>query len=108
MTKTQIQTEALHRATTNQSLANYPEIYRGFMDKGISEDDIRPRENIFTYHAWKALGRCVKKGEHGVKVCTYVPVKDKEGNVKRKNGKPAFMRRLSTVFHVSQTKKLGE
>ena len=42
--------EALDRATTNQSLTNYPPIYEGFMAKGIAEAEIKPRENVFTFN----------------------------------------------------------
>ncbi len=86
------------------------------MAKGISESDIRPRENVFTYHAWRALGRQVRRGEHGVKVLTYVSIKGKEdkdgiatndvdGTDKPKRG---ATRRpwTATVFHVSQTDPL--
>ena len=40
--------------------------------------DILPRENVFTYHAWRALGRQVRRGEHGVKVTTWIPTERKE------------------------------
>jgi hypothetical protein len=63
----QMQQEALSRAASGSSLTNWPAIIHGFMAKGIPEADIRPRENIFTYHAWRALGRQVRRGEHGVK-----------------------------------------
>ena len=72
MNKQEIQQEALTRATGNQSLSNYPAIIQGFIEKGIAENDIKPRINIFTFNAWKALGRSVKKGEHGVKVLTWI------------------------------------
>ena len=36
-------------------MLNYPAIYEGFEDKGIS--NIQPRVNVFTYNAWKAKGR---------------------------------------------------
>jgi hypothetical protein len=49
MTKTEIQNEALERARASQALTNYPAIFAGFMAKGISESDIRPRENVFTF-----------------------------------------------------------
>ena len=62
--------EALTKAVSGPSLANYPAIYAGFAAKGIPEVDIKPRENVFTFKAWIALGRCVKKGEHGVKIAT--------------------------------------
>src|SRR5437899_2343057 len=111
----EIQQEALSRAASVQSLTNWPAIIAGFTAKGIAETDIRPRENIFTYHAWRALGRQVRRGEHGVKVVTFVAVKDTaskedvdgvatndaDGTNNRKSG----YRRpwTATVFHVSQT-----
>jgi antirestriction protein ArdC len=79
------------------------------MEKGIAQDDIRPRENVFTLFAWNALGRRIRKGEHGVHVITFVegsaPSKNPadvnpDGSVKVKGYK---MARTSTVFHISQT-----
>jgi hypothetical protein len=77
----QIQQEALSRAVGNQSLTNWPAIIYGFVAKGIPESEIRPRENVFTYHAWRALGRQVRRGEHGVKVTTFVSVQGKDAGV---------------------------
>ena len=95
-------TDALHRAASGQSCANYGAIFQGFEKKGISPDDIKPRENVFTFKAWKALGRVVKKGEHGVRVITFIETADKEtGQTKKRPW-------TTTVFHVSQTKPLGE
>ena len=93
--------EALHNALTSPSMANYGAIFQGFQAKGIPADDIKPRENVFTFHAWKALGRSVRKGEHGVKVCTWIPMskKDENGEAQPIGRKP----RMTTVFHVSQT-----
>ena len=115
----EIQQEALSRAAHGQSLANWPAILAGFTAKGIPETDIRPRENVFTYHAWRALGRQVRRGEHGVKVVTFVssartspgagigPCPNSEGEseataapVKRSGGRRPW---TATVFHVSQT-----
>jgi hypothetical protein len=58
-----LQQEALEPATQGLALA---------MAKGIPESEIKPRENVFTFHAWKALDRSVKRGEHGVKVVTFI------------------------------------
>jgi len=106
----EIQAEALSRAVGNQSLTNWPTIFAGFMAKGIPESDIKPRENIFTYHAWRALGRQVRRGEHGVKVMTFTPIKsaDDKGNPDEKPNADKLKRRASrpssaTVFHISQT-----
>ncbi len=103
------QAEALQRAVTNQSLSNYPTIFQGFMARGIPETDILPRENVFTYAAWRALGRQVCKGEHGVRICTFVPMESKEkdpetGEVKVKTSSRP---RMTTVFHISQTKEVA-
>lgn len=95
--------EALHRAVTSQALSNIPTIYREFLDRGIPESDILPRVNVFTFHAWKAKGRHVRKGEKGVRITTWIPTREKRdaaGNVT----KPAGRRpKTAYVFHVSQT-----
>ena len=104
MDKSQIQNEALARARGNESAANYPAIFAEFMERGIPEHDIRPRENIFTFHAWRALGRTVKKGEHGVRVVTWISCnkKDDDGEITETYRRP----KSATVFHVSQTKSM--
>ncbi len=91
----QQQSEALFRAENNLSTSNYPAIYAGFEEKGFS--DIQPRVNVFTYHAWRAKGRQVRKGEHGVKVVTWITSKDKD------TGKESKYPKKTTVFHISQT-----
>ena len=104
MTSAQMAQEALERATTGQSMSNYPAIYQGFMERGIPENAILPRENVFTYHAWRARGRQVERGQHGVKVVTWITVTEKTdkatGEVVKKAGRIC---RSTTVFHVSQT-----
>jgi antirestriction protein ArdC len=91
--------ESLTRATQSASTSNYANIYAGFSEKGIT--DVRPRENVFTYAAWQALGRQVKKGAHGVHCITWIPMtkKDANGEAQPIGRKP----RGTTVFHVSQT-----
>ena len=107
MDQHQIQAEALSKARSGQSFANYPAIILGFKDKGIDPQDVLPRENVFTYHAWRALGRQVRKGEHGVQCVTFVPMTKKTGDVDAETGedkRDSFKRARSvTVFHVSQT-----
>jgi hypothetical protein len=56
----QIQQEALSRAASGIVLSNYPAIFEGFIAKGIAESEIKPRENVFTFQAWKALGRALR------------------------------------------------
>jgi antirestriction protein ArdC len=114
MTAQERRAEALTRACSGQTLSNYPAIFQGFMAMGIAEQDIRPRENVFTYEAWKALGRHVRKGQHGVKVVTFITTesgKSEEPQTETPDGmeaqpkKPARHSRpwITTVFHVSQT-----
>lgn len=96
--------ESLKRAVHGQSFSNFPAIFQGFAAKGIPEAEIKPRENVFTFQAWKALGRVVRKGEHGVKVTTFIE-STKEN---RETGEKESFRRpwTTTVFHVSQTEPL--
>jgi len=108
VSKEQMQGEALTRAVSGQSLSNWPAIVAGFVAKGVPEHDIRPRENVFTYNAWRALGRQVRRGEHGVKVTTYIPVDAKDRDEARETDLSKPKRRTSrpwsaTVFHISQT-----
>lgn len=101
--KREIEQEALSRAIQNETFSNYPAIFEGFAAKGIPEAEIKPRENVFSYHAWRALGRQVKRGEHGVAICTYI-----HGSKKDKDGKTeAFsFPRTVTVFHRTQTEPI--
>ena len=97
--------EALDRATNGQALTNYPAIFEGFLAKGIPEAEIKPRENVFTFQAWRALGRSVRKGEHGVRVVTFVLCESKQRDPSTGEEKVATYRRphTTTVFHISQT-----
>ncbi len=106
MTKQEIAMEALERAENNASETNYETIFNGFMAKGINKDDIEPRVNVFTFNAWKAKGRFVKKGEKGVRVITYIQVDKKEEN--SEEIKKVLKKRQTTVFHISQTSPLDD
>jgi antirestriction protein ArdC len=108
----EIQQEALSRAVNGQTLSNWPAIFAGFMAKGIPESDIKPRENVLTYHAWRALGRQVRRGEHGVKVTTFVECESKSDAAEEGNGTDKAKRRYrrpwtATVFHISQTDSIA-
>ena len=112
MTQVEIQHEALNRARNGQVVSNWPAIFAGLMAKGIPEPDIKPRENVFTYQAWKALGRQVRRGEHGVKVNTVrifqKKVIDKATGEEKEDSYSVPW--SATVFHISQTEpdKEGE
>ena len=101
----EIQHEALSRAVTGQSLSNYPVIIQGFLAKGIAEDQIKPRENVFSFQAWKALGRHVRRGQHGVKVATVRDFRKTVTDPKtgEKKEEVYSVPWSATVFHVSQT-----
>lgn len=105
--KADVRQEALMRAVSGQTMSNYPAIFQGFTAKGIPESDIRPRENVFTFEAWKALGRYVRKGEHGVKVVTFIQSKSKEADPD--TGEAKIIRRpwTTTIFHISQTEAMS-
>uniref|UniRef100_A0A6M3LJK7 N-terminal domain-containing protein n=1 Tax=viral metagenome TaxID=1070528 RepID=A0A6M3LJK7_9ZZZZ len=82
----------------------------GFKDWGIPADEIEPTVNVLTYHAWRALGRQVRKGEKGVHVVTWVPVGGGKGDQEReeqdgerKPRRQSMRPRTASVFHVSQT-----
>jgi antirestriction protein ArdC len=110
MTKTELQQQALANARAGHSVMNYAAIFQGFLAKGIQESEIKPRENVFTFHAWKALGRSVKRGEHGVRVVTFVDYAAQERDPSTGEEKTVSYRRphTTTVFHISQTEPTSE
>jgi len=101
MTTQEMQIDALDRARNGQSAGNYAAIFSGLMEKGIAETEIKPRENVFTYQAWLAQGRHVRKGEHGVRVSVFV----KTEKVDADTGETRFSSfpKGTTVFHITQT-----
>src|SRR5580704_17686785 len=110
MTTAEQQAEALDRARNGETWTNYPAIFAGFIEKGIAEKDIKPRENVFTFHAWKALGRSVKRGEHGVRVVTFIDrtVTETDPAAGQQVERSIRSPRTTTVFHISQTELTAE
>jgi antirestriction protein ArdC len=115
MKNQEMQIHALTNAVQGQSLMNYQTIIESFVERGIPLDEIVPRENVFTFNAWKALGRVVRKAEKGVPVVTFVKCKSK---TKKGDGESAaqegtgdakgYSRPHTTyVFHISQTDSLN-
>jgi antirestriction protein ArdC len=101
--RTEIEQTALHNAKNGQSFMNYLPIIQGFVEMGIPADEIEPRVNVFTFNAWKALGRTVSKGQHGIKVVTWVPMTKKvEDGTEESFRRP----KSTTVFHISQTEEI--
>ena len=95
--------DALDRAENGQSMLNYETIYDGFEDMGIDPDEIEPRENVLTYNAWRAKGRQVRKGQHGVKITVFIPASKTD----KKTGEVTNFKvsKQVAVFHRSQTDK---
>lgn len=104
MTNTERQAEALGRARDGLSVSNYAAIFQGFISKDVVESEIKPRDNVLTYEAWRAVGRQVRRGEHGVKINIYLTIAEKRneetGEVERPAGRRPW---ITTVFHISQT-----
>ena len=97
--------EALERIQQNPSVANYAAVIAGFAARGIPAGDIIPKENVFTFNAWKAKGRRVKKGEHSLKILTWVPIKSK--GTEAEEGKEGKLRpSRCALFHISQTQAI--
>ena len=57
---------------------------------------------MLTFNAWKALGRQVRRGEHGVRITTWADMTKIDSAA---GAPPQSFRRpkTTTVFHVSQT-----
>lgn len=105
MDRTELQAEALRRAKDDRSHANYQTILEGLEARGIPSALIVPRETVFTFNAWGAKGRkvrkrpaCVPKGQWAVRVTTLVPTSEKD-----ENGKQALRPKPAFVFHEWQT-----
>ena len=102
MTSEQIQknNEALLRALNGSSKNDVVAIV-AFKEREF--EDIRPRENIFTFAAWKACGRSVLKGQKAV----HVPIVKMSRKEDPETGEEIVRRYPSTayIFHVSQTQE---
>jgi len=106
--RSEMERESLSRARSSFSMANFVPVIQEFAARGIPLAEICPKENVFTYHAWRALGRQVRKGEHGVKVS--VCFKRDDDKQQAADGKPATRTIFASavVFHVSQTDPIGD
>ena len=77
-------------------------VVKEFSNRGIPVDEIKPKENVFTFGKWIRQGRSVRKGETGVKICWLAPMIKET-----KNGEKQTFRVISrSVFHISQTEKI--
>jgi len=105
------QMEALGRAQGGASARNDALIILGFMAIGIN--DAQPRIDCFTYNAWQAKGRQVKrrpgnveKGKYGVSIPVWIPIAGKTDPETGKPGEKKLRPKSATVFHISQTEPI--
>lgn len=96
--RSEMQRASLNRATSGCSLTNDLAVIAAFAARGIVAT---PRVDVFTFNAWKALGRSVMKGEKGTRVVTWIPIQRKAADGTKKDG--GMLPRTAYVFHVSQT-----
>ncbi len=95
---------ALARARGSLSLANFAPVIIEFTARGIDPAEIKPKENVFGYDAWRALGRQVRKGEHGVRLAVWAPVELKNAKPLENGEQPKRLLCVgASVFHISQT-----
>jgi len=92
-----LQMAALERAQDGRECANDLLIIAAYAARGI---DAHPRVDVFTFAAWKALHRHVRKNEHGVHVATYAHREEvKSDGTIEEHSFPTS----AVVFHLSQT-----
>ncbi len=80
-----------------------------FIAVGIPIDDISPRVNVLTFHAWKAAGRKIAKGAISQGVQTWIPIDSKKDREQDEQDEPRgktrrrIRPRTAHVFHITQT-----
>jgi len=92
-----LQMAALERAQNGRVCANDLLIIAAYAARGI---DAHPRLDVFTFAAWKALHRHVRRNEHGVHIASYVRREEvKPDGSTEEHSFPTS----AVVFHVTQT-----
>lgn len=110
-TKQEKQCEALERGRRYRVGGNDLRVITEFQGRGMNPHDIEtfgPDQNVWTYDAWQALGRQVRKGEKSVRITVYGSYESKERN--EKTGEPIIKSCRSTacLFHITQTDAIAE
>jgi len=103
----EMQRAALARARNCSSAANVIAVTGAFAARGIPESEILPGENVLTFHAWRALGRTVRRGEHGVRVNVVIQTEGKQDAATGEAEPGRKLLRSAHVFHISQTEALS-
>jgi hypothetical protein len=92
-----LQMAALERAQDGRVCANDLLIIATYAARGI---DAHPRVDVFTFAAWKALHRHVRRNEHGIHVATYARREEvRPDGTTEEHSFPTS----AVVFHVTQT-----
>jgi len=99
--KTETPEQAAARIQAGGWNQNCALVIMAFAARGIDPDDIKPKDNVLTYRAWRGRGRQVRKGEHGETITTYIPIEKK--NKKTGKTEESVRPRSCRVFHISQT-----
>ncbi len=103
--------EALERGTRFKPCSTDMAVIVAFVERGLPHDQIHtfgPEQNIRTFAAWQALGRCVRKGEESVRSHTWRPIDGKKDpNNPGKLPKQSLAPVTCCLFHISQTEKVG-
>ena len=71
---------------------------------GLAECDCEPYADVFTFARWRAQGRVVRKGEHGIRLPVIVRGEKRDAETGEVHG--FSMRRASFVFCRCQTDAL--
>ena len=95
-------TKEEHEMNMDTNTENCELVVDEFVNRGLPKDKIQPKENVFTYKKWQKLGRQVKKGEKGVKICWLAKLPPH----KTDKDKIGWRHLVRSVFHISQTEKI--
>lgn len=106
LTREQLGEQALKSALSHSGTANYDAIFDGFMAMGIAPETIKPRVNVFTFNAWIALGRVVRRGQKGVQIVSVIEDSETDSQNADATTEPRRRFKRVTVFHESQTEPL--
>jgi len=106
--------ESLVNGSRCQPNSNDMPVIMEFEGKGIPADQVNtfgPDQNVYTYNAWQAQDRQVRKGEKSVTCTVWIPVvvKGKPDAIREADRKDRTRSRMhnACLFHVSQTDQIG-
>lgn len=105
---------SLANASRHAPNSNDIPVIMEFQTRGLSSDKVHtfgPEQNVYTYNAWQAKGRQVRKGERSVRCTVWIPVvvKGKPDAIRESDRKDRTRSRMhnACLFHISQTDPIG-